>query len=58
MHWSSWSEFFTMKGYAFYVWGSYGMALLVFVIEILLVRHKRKITLRQLRLMQDAGEQE
>ena len=58
MHWSSMSEFFAMKGYAFYVWGSYGVALLVFIIEILLVRHKRKITLQQLRLMRDAGEEE
>ena len=58
MHWSSMSEFFAMKGYAFYVWGSYGVALLVFIIEILLVRHKRKITLRQLRLMRNAGEEE
>ena len=56
MHWSSMSEFFAMKGYALYVWGSYGVALLVFIVEILLVRHKRKITLQQLRLMRDAGE--
>ncbi len=54
----SWSEFFAMKGYAFYVWGSYGMALLVFIVEIAMVRHKRKITLQQLRLMRDAGEEE
>ncbi|MBI1175341.1 MAG: heme exporter protein CcmD [Sideroxydans sp.] len=54
----SWSEFFAMKGYALYVWGSYGVALSIFVIEIALVRHKRKITLRQLRLMRDAGEEE
>jgi heme exporter protein D len=54
----NWAEFFAMKGYALYVWGSYGMALLVFVVEILLVRHKRKITLQQLRLMRDAGEEE
>jgi heme exporter protein D len=52
----NWSEFFAMNGYALYVWGSYGMALFVFIIEILLVRHKRKITLKQLRLMRDAGE--
>jgi len=52
------SEFFAMKGYALYVWGSYGVALLVFVVEVLLVRHKRKITLQQLRLMRDAGEEE
>jgi heme exporter protein D len=45
-----------MNGYGFYVWGSYGMALLIFIIEILLVRHKRKITLQQLRLMRDNGE--
>ncbi len=53
-----WSDFFAMKGYAFYVWGSYGMALAIFVIESLLVHHRRKITLRQLRLMREAeGEQ-
>jgi heme exporter protein D len=54
----NWSEFFAMKGYALYVWGSYGVALLVFIIESVLVRHKRKITLQQLRLMRDAGEEE
>jgi heme exporter protein D len=54
----NWPEFFAMKGYALYVWGSYGVALVVFVIETILVRHKRKITLQQLRLMRDAGEQE
>jgi heme exporter protein D len=52
----NWAEFFAMKGYGFYVWGSYGMALFIFIIEIALVRHKRKITLQQLRLMRDAGE--
>ena len=52
----NWAEFFAMKGYAFYVWGSYGMALLIFIIEIFLVRNKRKITLQQLRMMRDAGD--
>lgn len=46
----NWAEFFAMKGYGLYVWGSYGAALLVLVIEIILVRHKRKLTLQQLRL--------
>ncbi len=42
-----------------YVWlGSYAVALLIFVIEIAMVVHKRKITLQQVRLMQDAGEEE
>ena len=47
----NWGEFFAMNGYAFYVWGSYGVALLVFVIEIMLVRNRRKQALRELRLM-------
>jgi heme exporter protein D len=50
----NWSEFFAMKGYALYVWGSYGIVLLVLIVEISLVRHKRKITLQQLRLIRDA----
>jgi heme exporter protein D len=52
------SDFFAMNGYAFYIWGSYGLALLIFIIETLMVRHKRKVTLQQLRLMRDAGEEE
>lgn len=54
----SWSEFFAMKGYALYVWGSYGIALLVLIVEIILVRHKREITLQQLRLIRDADNLE
>ncbi|MBI4808017.1 MAG: heme exporter protein CcmD [Nitrosomonadales bacterium] len=46
----SWGEFFAMNGYAFYVWGSYGVAVLVFVIEALLVRNRRKNVLRELKL--------
>lgn len=51
------AEFFNMGGYAFYVWGSYGVTLLAFAVEILMVRHKRKITLQQVRLMREAGEE-
>lgn len=54
----NWMEFFAMKGYALYVWGSYGVALLVLAVEIILVRHKRTITLKQLRLMRDAESME
>jgi heme exporter protein D len=45
------AEFFAMNGYAFYVWGSYGVALLVFAIEVWLVRNRRKNILRELKLM-------
>ena len=54
----NWAEFFVMKGYAFYVWGSYGMALLVFIVEVMLVRHRRKITLQNLRMMRDAEDED
>jgi len=50
----SWADFFVMKGYALYVWGSYGVAIAVFVLEIVLVCHRRKISIHQLRLMRDA----
>ncbi|GAB1232113.1 hypothetical protein UT5_03330 [Ferrigenium sp. UT5] len=54
----NWAEFFAMNGYAFYVWGSYGLTLLVFLIEIVAVRHRRKLALRQLRLMNESGDAE
>jgi heme exporter protein D len=42
-----------------YVWiGSYAVALIIFVVEIAMVIHKRKITLQQVRLMRDAGDEE
>ena len=41
-----------------YVWfGSYAVALLIFAVEIAMVVHKRKITLQQVRLMRDAGDE-
>lgn len=48
------AEFFNMGGYAFYVWGAYGATLSAFIVEILLVSHKRKTTLQQVRLMLEA----
>lgn len=49
----NWAEFFAMNGYAFYIWGSYGVALFIFGVEIVLVRNRRKNALRELRLMRD-----
>jgi len=54
MSFSNFAEFIDMHGRAFYVWSSYGMALLIFTVEIALVFHKRKLTLKQLRLMREA----
>ena len=44
------SEFFAMGGYAFYVWGSYGVAALVVVVEILSARSRRRTVLAEARL--------
>jgi heme exporter protein D len=49
MHWNSVSEFFAMGGYAFYVWGSFGLTALVAVLEVLLLRKQRHTTLHELR---------
>jgi heme exporter protein CcmD len=51
-------EFFYMNGKGFYIWSSYGMALLVFVVEIAAVRHRRALALKQVRLLRDAEGEE
>jgi heme exporter protein D len=38
----NWSEFFSMGGYGFYVWGSYLAALLLMGGEVLLLVKRRK----------------
>ena len=46
------SEFFAMGGYAFYIWGSYGVTALFMAIEVILViQNKRTITQRVARLV-------
>ena len=47
MNWGSTSEFFAMGGYAFYVWGSYGVTALFLTVEtVLVILRKRTITQR------------
>ena len=43
----SWSQFFHMGGYAFYVWSSFGVALLAMGIEVLMLLNRRKRALLQ-----------
>jgi heme exporter protein D len=45
-------EFFAMGGYGFYVWTSYGITLLVLVVNILVPIIQRKQFLRQQALKQ------
>jgi heme exporter protein D len=52
----NWSDFFAMNGYALYVWGSYGMALLALLIEIIVVRRKGIAVLRRLRIVRNTED--
>jgi heme exporter protein D len=43
MNWSSWSAFLHMGGYGFYVWSSFGAALLAIVCELVQLSHRRRL---------------
>ncbi len=47
MSWGSWSEFFSMGGYALYVWGSYVVTAALVAVEIVLLRSRRRAALAQ-----------
>jgi heme exporter protein D len=42
MNWQSFEHFVHMGGYGLYVWGSYGMTLLVLFAEALAAKHRRR----------------
>jgi heme exporter protein D len=44
----NWSEFFAMGGYAIYVWGSYGMAALVLLFNVVAARRREKSVRQEL----------
>lgn len=46
------TEFFAMGGYAFYVWTSYGIALLVLALNIIQPLMQQKRVLREIRRRQ------
>ncbi len=46
MHWSSLSEFIRMGGYGFYVWGSYGVTLILLGGEVLVLLKRRRAVAR------------
>ncbi|HSN41257.1 MAG TPA: heme exporter protein CcmD [Burkholderiales bacterium] len=50
MNWTNWNDFFAMGGYALYVWGSYGVTLVLLLAEIvLLILRKRSVIGRLVR---------
>ncbi len=57
MEWASWSDFWNMGGYGFYVWGSYGVTAACVAIEIVLLKRAAGDTRRRLKRMQQWEEQ-
>jgi heme exporter protein D len=55
MMWNSPSEFFHMGGYGLYVWGSYGLAAVLMLLEPLLARQRHRHALQALADTDDAG---
>ena len=49
MNWQSFEHFVHMGGYGLYVWGSYGMTLLVLFAEAWAVRQRRRQALASAR---------
>ena len=45
MSWASWSDFWSMGGYALYVWGSYAVTAALIVAEVMTLRLRRRAAL-------------
>lgn len=54
LYWTSWSAFFAMGGYAFYVWGALLACAVAWLIEIVLLRRQRKNLMTYLRRVEIA----
>lgn len=42
MQWNSFSEFISMGGYGFYVWGSYGVTFILLAAELIMLRARKR----------------
>ena len=45
----NWTEFFSMGGYGWYVWGSYGFAAIVLVANVVAAMHKKRTAIKVLK---------
>jgi heme exporter protein D len=45
--WASVQEFVAMGGYGFYVWASFGVTALCLIWEVVAVRHRHALALKQ-----------
>jgi len=58
MIWSSWSEFFDMGGYGFYVWGSYLVTVACVIGEVVLISQRRRTLVKTYGLIHDLNSEE
>ena len=58
MNWTSWSDFISMGGYGYYVWGSYLISFICIVGEIILVSNRKRTLLKQISLTKAPIKQE
>ena len=55
MNWGSLENFLAMGGYAFYVWGSYLVTLVLMIVEVVLISLRRRNALQRLRVQTREG---
>jgi len=58
MIWSSWSSFFHMGGYGWYVWGSFLVTLLCIVGELWMLAKQKRTLFTQLRQIVRLNQQD
>ncbi len=54
--WESWSDFWAMGKHGVYVWGSYGVALLLVWVEVVQARRARRQALIEVRMQRKVTE--
>ncbi len=54
--WESWSDFWAMGKHGVYVWGSYGVALLLVLAEVVQARRARQQALLEVRMQRKVTE--
>ncbi|HQU87651.1 MAG TPA: heme exporter protein CcmD [Denitromonas sp.] len=54
MNWQSMSDFWSMGGAAFFVWGSYGVTFALIALELVVVLRRRKQVVHRLQRLRQA----
>lgn len=55
MTWNSWSDFWSMGGYALYVWGAYAVTAVALAAETIAVLRLKQTTVRRVAQLRRAG---